>query len=93
MGTLILLGLPVGLAFGYALQRGRFCMNTAFRDVLVAKDFTLLRAYVVAVLVQLVGLNLLADLGVITRNMAPFFWQAALVGGLLFGFGMATAGG
>jgi len=24
-----LLGVPVGLAFGYALQRGRFCMNTA----------------------------------------------------------------
>lgn len=87
------LGIPVGLAFGYALQRGRFCMNTAFRDVLVAKDFTLLRAYVVAVLVQLVGLNFLADLGVITRNMAPFFWQATILGGFVFGFGMATAGG
>lgn len=89
----VLLGFPVGLAFGYALQRGRFCMNTAFRDVLVARDFTLLRAYVVAVLVQLVGLNLLADLGMIMRNMAPFFWQATVVGGLIFGFGMANAGG
>ena len=25
-------GLIVGLLFGFVLQRGRFCMNSAFRD-------------------------------------------------------------
>ena len=35
-------GLAVGLAFGYALQRGRFCVNTGFRDILMVKDFSIL---------------------------------------------------
>ena len=89
----LLLGLPVGVAFGYALQRGRFCVNTAFREVFLIRDWTLFRAYILALLVQMVGLNLLADLGLLTRNMAPFFWQATILGGFLFGLGMVLSGG
>ena len=43
MLLVILLGLPVGLAFGYAAQRGRFCINSAFRDVYLVRDSTVLR--------------------------------------------------
>lgn len=88
-----LLGVPVGLAFGYALQRGRFCMNTAFRDVFLIRDQTLLRAYVLAVLIQMIGVHLMAQLGWFTLAMAPFWWQAALAGGFVFGWGMALSGG
>lgn len=88
-----LLGVPVGLAFGYALQRGRFCMNTAFRDIFLIRDQTLLRAYVLAVLVQMLGVHLMSQQGWFPLAMAPFWWQAALVGGFVFGWGMALSGG
>jgi len=87
------LGLAVGLPFGYALQRGRFCLNSAFRDVVLARDFTLLRAWLLALLVQMVGVYAMAESGQIVLNRAPFWWQAALVGGFVFGWGMALSGG
>ncbi len=31
----LFLGLGVGILFGFVLQRGRFCMYTAFRDMLL----------------------------------------------------------
>lgn len=88
-----LLGLAVGLPFGYALQRGRFCLNSAFRDIVLAKDLTLVRAYVLALLTQMVGVHALAEAGWITLVRPPFWWQAALVGGFIFGWGMALSGG
>ncbi|MFQ5795805.1 MAG: YeeE/YedE family protein [Candidatus Bipolaricaulia bacterium] len=89
----IFLGLIMGLGFGYALQRGRYCVNTAFRDITLIKDSTLLRAWALGLVVQMVGVNLLATFGVLTLDRAPFFWMANIVGGFLFGIGMVLAGG
>ena len=89
----LLLGLPVGVGFGYALQRGRFCMNTAFRDVFLIRDGTLLRAWALALLIQMAGVHALAGLGWFQMGMAPFWWQASLLGGFVFGWGMALSGG
>jgi len=87
------LGLVVGLAFGYALQRGRFCMSSAFRDILLMRDFSIVRAYVLAVLVQMVGVRALGDLGILPIQVVPFYWLAAPVGGFVFGGAIALAGG
>lgn len=87
------LGLVVGAAFGYALQRGRFCMNSTFRDILLARDLTLLRAYLLALLIQMVGVRAMAALGLFGLGVTPFFWVATLVGGFVFGLGMAFSGG
>ena len=57
MSTLIITGLVVGLAFGFVLQRGRFCMNSAFRDIVLFKDNTLLKTVSAAILVSLVDLR------------------------------------
>ena len=54
----IALGLPMGFLFGIVLQRGRFCMNTAFREVVVSRDAALFQAYLVAVAVQAVLIQL-----------------------------------
>lgn len=88
------LGLIVGVAFGYALQRGRFCMNSTFRDILLTRDLTLLRAYLLAVLIQMVGVRSMAAMGLFGLGaIAPFFWMATLLGGFVFGLGMALSGG
>ncbi|MEX2541418.1 MAG: YeeE/YedE family protein [Trueperaceae bacterium] len=93
MAILVISGLAVGLAFGYALQRGRFCSNTGFRDVLLTADSTMFRAWALAVLVQLVGVTALNSLGLLPISVPPFWWAANLLGGLVFGAGMVLAGG
>ena len=89
----LLSGTVVGLAFGYALQRGRFCTNTGFRDILLLRDSTLFRAWALAVVVQLVGVTALSSLGLLTTSVPPFWWAANILGGLVFGVGMVLAGG
>jgi hypothetical protein len=92
--AVLLSGAIMGLLFGFGLQRGRFCMNSAFRDILLMKDTTLIKAVLLAVLIQLVGLQILVEAGQIDfRNAVPLFPVAAMIGGFTFGIGMVIAGG
>ncbi|MGQ9546798.1 MAG: YeeE/YedE family protein [Dehalococcoidia bacterium] len=86
-------GIPIGLAFGYALSRGRFCMNSAFRDIIVMKDYTLIKAVGIAILVSMLGFAIMSGAGIITINPKPLTWGANMLGGFLFGIGMVIAGG
>jgi len=90
---LIVSGLAVGFMFGFVLQHGRFCMNTAFREVLLSRDFTVFRAYILALLVSIIGANLLETFGVIHLKSVPFTWLANALGGYIFGLAMVLGGG
>jgi uncharacterized membrane protein YedE/YeeE len=106
-GTMtIVTGLAVGLLLGFILQRGRFCMNSAFRDVVFIQDMTLFRAYLLALVVAMVGSNLMEDLHLLISvnfqtgqhvveelRRQPFLPIANIVGGYLFGLGIVLAGG
>ncbi len=89
----VLTGLFVGVLFGFILQRGRFCMNSAFRDAILLKDNVLLKTVFVALLVELVGFALMDATGAIAINPKPFWWGANLLGSFVFGIGMVLAGG
>ncbi len=91
--TILLPGLLIGAALGYVLQRGRFCINTAFRDVLLLRDTTLLRAWAMALVIQIVGVQFFISLHLFVPDVPPFFWVANVFGGLVFGTGMVLAGG
>ena len=86
-------GLALGLALGFSLQRGGFCMNTAFRSLVFDKDRSLIRAWIVVLVINVIGVNLLTEVGFLRPLVAPLFWPALLVGGFLFGTGMVMAGG
>ena len=88
-----LTGLFVGLLFGFILQRGRFCMNSAFRDVVTLKDYTLLKSVGAALLVMMAGFAIMDMTDIITLNPKPLTWGANLLGSFLFGIGMVIAGG
>ena len=90
---LIISGLGVGVIFGYTLQHGRFCMNTAFREVLLSRDFTVFRIYIVALLILILGANGLEVAGIIKLKAVPFTWLANVLGGYIFGIGMVLGGG
>lgn len=89
----IVSGLLVGILFGFILQRGRFCMNSAFRDTIFIKDFTLFRAFLLALLIMIIGANLLEDIGVLSLKRQTFYPLANIIGGYIFGLGIVLAGG
>jgi len=86
-------GLLVGILFGVLLQRSRLCFNSAIRDVKMTKDNYLLKMALLAILVETIGFQLVAQLGLIKLNPLPFIPLAQIIGGFLFGMGMVLAGG
>jgi hypothetical protein len=96
----------LGLALGFIFQRGRFCLNSAFRDIIFVQDLTLFRAYLLCVAVAVLGTNILDSAGLIMtfdqetgnivstsllrQNVVPV---ANVLGGFLFGIGIVLAGG
>ena len=89
----VIVGLIIGAIFGFILQRGRFCMNSAFRDIILLKEFKLAKAVVVSLAVLMVGFAIFAFGGVIDLNPRIFKPVAAIVGGGIFGIGMVLAAG
>lgn len=94
-----LLGLAVGVTAGVVMARGGLCFNRALRRAVLERRPAILRAFAIAVAVQLLLLPLLVALGVgpLGRSAeagGPALLPAAqLLGGLGFGAGMALAGG
>ena len=80
----------IGVPLGYAMQRTNLCFNSAYRKALLRRNTVLLRAILLAILIQMIGLALFVQSGIggfggISLNVVPFFWLAAIVGGFVFG--------
>ncbi|HAK87486.1 MAG: hypothetical protein A2077_02740 [Nitrospirae bacterium GWC2_46_6] len=71
-------------------------MNSAFRDVIFVNDTTLLRAWLLALVIAIIGANFIEDIGLMgddglrRQAFAPI---AAIIGGYIFGLGIVIAGG
>ncbi len=89
----ILLGFVVGLMLGIVLHRGDFCMHSAVREALEHRTGPSLRAYLLALAVQLALVNTLSGLGWLRLSFPPVAPLAAVVGGFLFGVGMVLTKG
>jgi hypothetical protein len=85
--------LATGLVFGYVLQRGGFCLTRALSNLFLMGDTAILRAYVLALLVAMVGVQVLLSAGLVEVPLRQFRWVANILGGLLFGVGMILSGG
>lgn len=88
----VVLGLLTGLAAGAVMARGGLCFNSGLRGAAFEGSPRILRAFAIAVAVQMLLLALLAGLGLELTRIG-LFPVAQLAGGLLFGAGMALAGG
>ncbi len=91
--TLSLSALGTGLIFGYAIQRGGFCLTRALSNAVLMRDGNILRAYVLALLVAMVGVQLIETLALVDIPVRPLRWLSNIVGGLLFGVGIILSGG
>ncbi len=88
-----------GVAFGMILQRSRFCFTAAFRDPVTTGGTSLTRAVFLAVAVGTIGFSALSLYSIstggkplATDSVAPLS-ILTVIGGVMFGIGMVTAGG
>lgn len=87
-----LLGTLTGLLFGFVIQRGRFDIAAGFQSFYLRREEEQLKSYVLAVVVQAAIIWMLVKSGVSALPAMPFYGPAAVVGGLVFGAGMALTG-
>jgi hypothetical protein len=90
---LALSALATGGVFGYVLQRGGFCLMRALSNAVLMRDGNILRAYLLALLVAMVGVQVIETLGLVDIPLRPLRWLSNVVGGVLFGAGMILSGG
>src|SRR5699024_12334298 len=88
---MILTGLLLGAALGYVLQRSRFCVTGAFRDLYLARSTRYFTPFLLAIAIQAVGVAALTGVGVIAPEPASFAPLAVIGGGLLFGVALLLA--
>lgn len=93
MSFAALTGLLVGTGYGYISQRGAFCMNSGFRMVVTDRNTVKVKAYVLAIALQMVAVPLVFALGLSKPTYPAMFPIGAVAGGLLFGASMRWAGG
>lgn len=92
-----LIGLGGGIALGLAARVGRFCTLGAIEDVLYGGDDRRLRMWAVAIGVAIIGMQLSHGLGIFDAGQTAYLvrvWNpfATILGGLMFGYGMALSG-
>ena len=84
-------GLFLGILLGFVMQRGRFCMAGGLRDLYLFRDSRMLIAILIVISIQSIGLFALSHFGFAKIPTDAFPWLATIVGGIIFGIGMACA--
>ena len=92
-----LVGLCVGVAAGFAVQRARLCSFGAVEDALIGRDWRRMKVFGLALAVALIGTQTLTLAGVFDPSLTTyipgnFAVLGAFVGALMFGIGMALVG-
>jgi len=88
-----------GIAFGYILQRGRFCFTASMRDPYLTGSTSMTRAVIIALAITTIGFTAIkygysiAGLSIPGMSYVVPVSFATLIGAFLFGIGMVIAGG
>ncbi|MBW7850169.1 MAG: YeeE/YedE family protein [Rhodospirillales bacterium] len=91
-------GFAAGIVFGATAHRSNFCTMGAVSDIVFMGDYRRFRAWLLAIAVGLAATQGMHVAGLVDINKsvyltANFGWLGAILGGLMFGFGMTMAGG
>ncbi|MEM7189024.1 MAG: YeeE/YedE family protein [Pseudomonadota bacterium] len=92
-----LIGLAGGVLLGLAARRGRFCTLGAIENALYGGDWRLIRMWALALAVAIAGTFTLETAGLVDLSASLYARNAwnpvsSILGGLVFGYGMAIAG-
>jgi uncharacterized membrane protein YedE/YeeE len=88
----VLLGLLIGIVFGFLLQKGGVTSYEVIMGQLLLTDFTVLKVMASAVATGLIGFFLLTRFGYATRHVRAASVGSNVIGGLIFGIGFGLLG-
>ena len=85
------LAMLFGVGFGLLIERAQICFTSAFRDMWITGRTHMAKAIILGMAVSAIGIFSYVQLGAEPKIM----WAGpnAVLGGLLFGFGIVLAGG
>ena len=90
--TQLILGLFMGIIFGFLLQKGGAGKYDIILGQLLLKDFTVTKIMLSAVVIGMIGIYILKGLGLVQLHPKPGSIGMTVVGGLIFGVGFAVLG-
>ncbi len=88
----LLLGLVMGVIFGFLLQKGGVAKYDVIMGQLLLKDFTVIKIMLSAIVVGMVGIYLMKGMRMVELHPKPGSVGMTVVGGLIFGVGFALLG-
>ena len=88
----LLVGLAIGLAFGFLLQRGGVTSYDVIIGQLLLTDFTVAKVMLSAIVTGMLGVYLLRSLGLVRLHPKAGSLGRSVGGGLIFGVGFAILG-
>ena len=88
----LLIGLLIGIAFGFLLQKGGATRYDVIIGQLLLTDFTVIKIMMTAVVVGKIGVHFLKGIGRAELHPKPGSFGSTAIGGLLFGVGFGLLG-
>ena len=85
----------IGLFIGIILQRSRWCIVRSLREPFMTGDAEPAVAIIAGLIIGLLGFTIIkiTGIGAEMTMVVSNFWMPAIIGGIIFGFGMTIAGG
>jgi uncharacterized protein len=88
----LLLGLLTGMVFGFLLQKGRVAKFEVIVGQFLLRDWTMLKVMLTAMAVGSIGVYAMSAAGMVSLHIKPTLLGGVLLGGALFGVGIAVLG-
>ena len=91
-------GFLIGVLFGAIVYRTNFCTMGALSDIVNLQDWRRMRSWLLAIVIAIAGAQMLDAAGIVELKRSMYLspnlnWAGAILGGLMFGFGMVFSGG
>jgi hypothetical protein len=91
-GTQLLVGLGIGLFFGFFLQRSGVTNYDTILNQLLLTDFTVVKVMLTAIVTGMLGVHLMRSVGWVQLHPKPGSVGKSVVGSLIFGVAFAVLG-
>jgi hypothetical protein len=91
-GLQLVLGLMMGVIFGFLLQKGGVTNYDVIIGQLLLTDFTVIKIMLSAVITGMLGVHFLRSIGLAQLHPKPGSLGASVIGGLIFGVGFGMLG-
>lgn len=88
----LVIGLLIGVAFGFIIHRAGASQYRNILNTLLLKDMKILKFMVMAIAVGMVGIYALDIFGLANLGIKSTYVMGVIIGGLIFGSGFAISG-